>query len=91
MLGCGGGCRVYSADLLNMGTIRTFMVTELSCPTCQAHGACFNLGEDAEGNTLISWSALHALYTLPDGGIWAEHSDFIDRSDMVRLAMGKPM
>jgi hypothetical protein len=50
----------------------------------QAHGACFNLGEDAEGNTLISWSALHALYTLPDGSIWAEHSDFIDSSDMVR-------
>ena len=52
----------------------------------QAHGACFNLGEDAEGNTLISWSALHALYTLPDGGIWAEHSDFVDHSDLVRLA-----
>ena len=59
--------------------------------TCQAHGACFNLGEDAEGNTLISWSALHALYTLPDGSIWAEHSDFIDSSDMVRLATAQPV
>ena len=39
-----------------------------------AHAACFNVGTGADGGTLISWSPLHCLYTLPDGSCWAEHA-----------------
>lgn len=49
------------------------------------HGACFNMGDDGRGGTLISWSRLHALYILSDGTRWAEHSDFVDRSDLEEL------
>lgn len=50
-----------------------------------AHGACFNIGDNDRGGTLISWSRLHALYILKDGTTWAQHSDFVDRSDLVGM------
>ncbi len=81
---CTAGWKFYGAadvvdpDQEDGGETYTFDMRD------EPHGACFNLGEDEEGNTLISWSWLHAIYSLPDGSIWAEHSDFIDRSDMVR-------
>lgn len=53
------------------------------------HGACFNMGDDGKGGTLISWSRLHALYILKDGTRWAEHSDFVDRSDLEELGRSK--
>ena len=49
-----------------------------------AHAACFNVGVGPDGGTLISWSPLHALYTLPDGTAWAEHSNLWDADDLVR-------
>lgn len=53
-----------------------------------AHAACFNVGVGPDGGTLISWSPLHALYTLPDGTAWAEHSNLWDADDLVRARHG---
>ena len=49
-----------------------------------AHAACFNMGVGPDAGTLISWSPLHALYTMPDGTAWAEHSNLWDAEDLVR-------
>lgn len=53
-----------------------------------AHAACFNVGTGADGGTLISWSPLHCLYTLPDGACWAEHAMLWDAEDLVRVWPG---
>lgn len=79
---CCAGVRFYQratvADPDAPGAQFTF---DLGDP---AHAACFNVGVGPDGGTLISWSPLHALYTLPDGTAWAEHSNLWDADDLVR-------
>ena len=83
---CCAGVRFYQratvADPDAPGAHFTF---DLGDP---AHAACFNVGVGPDGGTLISWSPLHALYTLPDGTAWAEHSNLWDAEDLVRAAQG---
>ncbi|KAK9841993.1 hypothetical protein WJX81_003057 [Elliptochloris bilobata] len=54
-----------------------------------AHAACFNVGVGPDGGTLISWSPLHALYALPDGSAWAEHSNLWDVEDLASQARAR--
>ena len=52
----------------------------------ESHGAAFNGGQRSDGDktgTLLCNAQLHALYVLPDGSKWAEHSVFCDDEDVV--------
>ena len=83
---CCAGVRFYQratvADPDSPGAHFTFDLGDA------AHAACFNVGVGPDGGTLISWSPLHALYTLPDGTAWAEHSNLWDAEDLVRARQG---
>eukprot|EP00877_Chromochloris_zofingiensis_P006217 jgi/Chrzof1/1849/Cz10g23180.t1 len=51
------------------------------------HGICFHIGEGPDGSPLLSWSTLYAIYELPDGSKWAEHSYLHDDDDITAFGI----
>ncbi len=84
MLHASAGVRFYAAasitDPDDPDEVFTFDLSD------ESHGAVFNTGQSSDGNktgALPCGAQLHALYVLPDGSKWAEHSVFHVDEDVV--------